>query len=165
MDERHRPLADLVRERLSMHKYLKINGWTGGAMTLPPVETARRQWRDAVTMQATLSGQGEAVADRVVVSMLNQMVHLARVASWWESQAEAAITETVDYASGNPAVASAPAQRVWDTYWSLHSLLKQMADPDPGELTDEEVQAVPGRMTDAEAEWRAAWDLWHTTQS
>jgi hypothetical protein len=158
--ERYRPLAELVQEGLSVQGQLNISGGHG-TLTLPDVETAKRRWHDAVTMQATLSGQSEADADRAVTSMVNELLRLARLAPWWESHAAEAITETVEHASGNLAVDSAPAQRAWGTYWSLRSLLSQLASPDPGELADEELQALPDRLAEAEAEWRAAWELWH----
>jgi hypothetical protein len=164
LDERYRPFADLVRERLLIQAQLSISGGQG-TLVLPTTETARRRWQAAVTMQAVFSRQGEEVADRVVTSMVNEMLHLARFAPWWASHSDAAIAETVEYASGNHAVGSASAQRAWDNYWSLHSSLSQMASPEPGELPDEELQALPDRLAEAEAEWRAAWDLWHAALS
>lgn len=100
--------------------------------------------------------------------MLNQMLRLARVAPWWESYAEATIAETVEYASGNLAVASAPAQRAWEAHWSAHDsvgFLLRRSGHELGLDEGEELQALGDRMTQAEAEWRAAWDLWHGARS
>lgn len=113
--------------------------------------------------QAALSRQGQAVAERVVVSMLNQLLRLARGAPWWESAGEMAIAETVEYASGNLAVDSAQAQRAWDAYWSAHSQLRSLFGefgPDSGSPDEAELQSINDQMSAAEAEWRICWDHW-----
>jgi hypothetical protein len=162
-DERHRPLADLVQEGLALQHQLNISGGQG-PLSLPEAQIARRHWQDAVIMQSTLSHQSGEVAERVVVSALNQMLRLARVTSWWESCAGAAIAETVDYASGNDAVDSVPAQRAWDRYWALRSHLGKFG-PEMGLWESQELQALTDRLARAEAEWLAAWDLWAVARS
>lgn len=165
LTEHYRPFADLVHERLLVARWATADKAQRGRLPLPDTETAKRRWNDAVTAQATLSRQGEAVARRVVVSMLNQMLRLARVVPWWESHAEAAIAETVEYASGNLAVASGPAQRAWDAYWAAHDSVGCLLRRTGNELGLEEgreLQALGDRMSEAEAEWRAEWDLWLT---
>jgi hypothetical protein len=168
LNEKYHPFTDLVEERLLISRWATADRTLRGSVPLPGAETARRRWRDAVSAQATLSRQGEAVAERAVVSMLNQMLRLARVMPWWESHATAAITETVEYAIGNVAVASASAQRAWGTYWSAHSLLGSsfgVFGPDSSAPDEAELQTLNDRMSEAEAEWHSAWDLWCRARS
>jgi hypothetical protein len=163
LEENYRPFADLFEERLLICRWVAADPAQRGPLPLPGPEMARRRWREAVTAQATLSRHSKPVAERAVVSMLNQMLRLARVKPWWESHAEAAITETAEYASGNVAVASAPAQRAWDIYWFAHTQLGSLFGvfgPDSGAPDETELRTLNDRMSGAEAEWSAAWDLW-----
>ena len=168
MNDSYRPFADLLRERLQISRWTRADPARRGPVPVAGRDVARRHWQDAVTTQAALAGQGEAAAERAVISMLNQMTSLARAASWWESHAEAAIAETVGYASGNLAVASAEAQRAWETYWSAHLTLVSMFGefgPDSGAPDEAELHALNDCMGRALTQWRAAWDDWHRAQS
>lgn len=167
LQERYRPFADLLQERLLIARWASADTAHRGPVPVPGRDEARRLWQDAVTAQAALSGQGEATAERVVVSMLNQLLDLARVAPWWESHTDAVIAETVEYASGKLALASAPAQRAWDTYWRGHRTLGSsfgLFGPDSGAPDEAKLRALNDRMREAKAEWLAAWDRWHAMQ-
>lgn len=107
------------------------------------------------------------VAERAVVSMLNQMLRLAQAAQWWDARADAVIIETVEFASGDFAVAGAAAQRAWDTYWRAHCSLGSSFGPfgpDSGGPEEADLAALHQQMNTAETDWRAAWDRWHNVE-
>jgi hypothetical protein len=161
--ERFPEFSGLLTERLSQQRWLLADEKDRGEWVLPIEEqaAAQRRWRDATAAQAALAQVDEAAAERLITSMLNQLLRLARLAQWWESQSTAVIAETVEYAAGNHEVASSAAQRAWDAYWSAHSSLGQLLNPYPTIFPHKRVSELSGRMEHAEQEWLAAWDRWH----
>jgi hypothetical protein len=166
LGEASRLLANLIRERQSLRLRAAESRQHREELVLSPAEiaAAKELWRSAVAVQARLSGQGDAVAEQVVISMLNQMVRLADLVPWWESHAAAVIAETVKFTSGIPAVDSAAAQRAWDDCRSVHYLIGKLGY-ELDTVTQEELEALTRREAQSEEEWRAAWDRWHAERS
>lgn len=164
MAERYPEFTELLTEGLSQQRWLLADQKDRGewVSSIEEQVATRRRWRDAVAAQAALAQVDDAAAKRLITSMLNQMLRLARLAEWWESHSAAVIAETVEYAAGNHEVASSAAQRAWDAYWSAHSSLGQLLNPYPALFPHERVNELSGRMEKAEQAWLTAWDQWHS---
>lgn len=161
-DEGHL-LASLVQERLFVRRAV---GEQRAAVLQSAEEqaAAKRRWREAVVARAAHAHQSEVVAERAVLSMLNQMVDLAQGVAWWEAHGAAAMAETVKYARGDLTVDSAPAQRAWDRYWTEYSSLGSFArELNPSEVR--QLTALTKRMDEARALWRGAWNDWQAARS
>jgi hypothetical protein len=164
LTERYPEFSELLNERLSQQRWLLADQQGRGEWVSPIEEQAAagHRWQAAVAAQAALARVDDAAARRLVISMLNQILRLARMVEWWESHAAAVIAETVEYAAGNHEVGSSAAQRAWDTYWSAHSSLGQLLNLDPVIFPHERVSELSERMEQAEQAWLVAWDQWHS---
>jgi hypothetical protein len=164
MADRYTAFAELVQERLALENSVAQSNRRGDSWfnSREDQVAARRRWQAAVEAQATLAQQDQAAAERAVISMLNQMTRLARSATWWPSHANAAIADTVEYATGNDEVSSIAAQRAWDSYWAARSSIGRLAR-ELGTIPDPERQALSERMQQAEEQWLAGWYDWYAT--
>ena len=113
-----------------------------------------RLWENAVRTQEHYAKQSEADAHAAVASMVNQALHLAERASWFNDRTRVlrALEEMARYTVFDSDVASRRAQEWWGRVWTL-SITALPADAELARERQREFSAT-------ESVWLTAWERW-----
>ncbi len=130
--------------------------WEDDGVIGPGSGTAEqsRLWENAVRTQEHYAKQSEADAHAAVASMVNQALHLAERASWFNDRTRVlrALEEMARYTVFDSDVASRRAQEWWGRVWTL-SITALPADAELARERQREFSAT-------ESVWLTAWERW-----